>query len=356
MNLLLVLLVEIPAVAPFFVTRRHAHVLVRRAEELDGPSSDEFSDEAVLEVAKARVLHSGIYSARLFDVDGVAEENRLFLDAAGKASAVRDVYGRGGGGSGRGGARSGLWRVEAVEGRQHECALTIVLGRYSLLAVAETRRAAAPIRGTVLEGEVDGDFAGRFEMVLATPATNATVVAEQLRRSAAKLATRPAPPPRYTRADFANRRKWLLDAVLEGERAAFVVELRENGTFVDAAVEGGTIGGRWGVYDEGAERKSADGAGTHLWLWIRRSNTRGFNLHGDLRLHGRPSYDGGASLQRELAARSGAPPPPPDRVQGHVIFGDIPDMEYSCLIGSFELTPAALPAPLLGRLPIPSAF
>ena len=64
-----------------------------------------------------------------------------------------------------------------------------------------------------------------------------------------------------------------------------------------------------------------------------------------------------ASLQRELAARSGGDAPAPDRVAGFVIYGDIPDMEYSALIGTFELTPAAaLPPSLLGRLPIPSAW
>ena len=62
-------------------------------------------------------------------------------------------------------------------------------------------------------------------------------------------------------------------------------------------------------------------------------------------------------LQRELAARSGGDAPAPDRVAGFVIYGDIPDMEYSALIGTFELTPAAaLPPSLLGRLPIPSAW
>ena len=104
-------------------------------------------------------------------------------------------------------------------------------------------------------------------------------------------------------------------------------------------------------------REDADGAGTHVWLWIRRSKCRGYNLHGDMRLHGRPSYGGGDSLQRELAARSGGDAPAPDRVAGFVIYGDIPDMEYSALIGTFELTPAAaLPPSLLGRLPIPSAW
>ena len=115
----------------------------------------------MLDVALSRHLHAGIWAATF---DG-GEENRIALDAEGRASAVRDLYADGGG-SGRGGARSGLWRIEAVDGEPTECAVTVVLGRYSLQAVAAVN--STTLRGTVLEGEVDGDFVGRFEMALAS--------------------------------------------------------------------------------------------------------------------------------------------------------------------------------------------
>ena len=54
----------------------------------------------------------------------------------------------------------------------------------------------------------------------------------------------------------------------------------------------------------------------------------------------------------ELALRSGVDRPP-DRASGPVLFGDIPDMEYSALVGSFVLTPgASLPDELRRRLPV----
>ena len=93
-----------------------------------------------------------------------------------------------------------------------------------------------------------------------------------------------------------------------------------------------------------------DGRGSHVWIWIRRSKCRGASgLHGDLRLHGKIEYDDPLA---ELALRSGVDRPP-DRASGPVLFGDIPDMEYSALVGSFVLTPgASLPDELRKRLPV----
>ena len=122
------------------------------------------------------------------------------------------------------------------------------------------------------------------------------------------------------------------------------------GDFVDTAGADAPceIGGRWGVYDEGVRDPPRDGRGSHVWIWIRRSKCRGASgLHGDLRLHGRIEYDDPLA---ELALRSGVDRPP-DRASGPVLFGDIPDMEYSALVGSFVLTPSAsLPDELRKRL------
>ena len=183
------------ALAPPQAARRRSSRL-RAAAPNDDPGP---SDAALLDVALSRHLHAGIWAATF---DG-GEENRIALDAEGRASAVRDLYADGGG-SGRGGARSGLWRIETVDGEPTECAVTVVLGRYSLQAVAAVN--STTLRGTVLEGEVDGDFVGRFEMALASPAANASAIDERLAAAEAKLARRPAPPPRYTRAAFAGRR------------------------------------------------------------------------------------------------------------------------------------------------------
>ncbi|KAH8069418.1 hypothetical protein JL721_5981 [Aureococcus anophagefferens] len=297
------------ALAPPQAARRRSSRL-RAAAPNDDPGP---SDAALLDVALSRHLHAGIWAATF---DG-GEENRIALDAEGRASAVRDLYADGGG-SGRGGARSGLWRIETVDGEPTACAVTVVLGRW--------RR---------------------------EPAANASAIDERLAAAEAKLARRPAPPPRYTRAALRAGR-WLLDAVFENEPAQFVLDLRENGEFVDTA-ERGRLGGNWGVFDDGAARKAADGAGTHVWLWIRRSKCRGYNLHGDMRLHGRPSYGGGASLQRELAARSGRRAR--DRVAGFVIYGDIPDAGSSARSadagrGAAAVAPRAAPHPeRLGKLP-----
>lgn len=135
------------------------------------------------------------------------------------------------------------------------------------------------------------------------------------------------------------------------------MDLLTSGEFVDTAGPDApcALGGRWGVYDDDATtRKATDGKGSHVWLWIRRAKCRGVpGLHADLRLHGAVAFE--ARLEDELALRSGrAPSRPPDRVAGSVVYGDIPDMEYSALVGSFSLTPAAgpLPAELRRRLPV----
>lgn len=326
---------------------QHPHLRWRGAPLRSVPADDvEISEQALLEVAETRALHSGIYHATF---DGGAE-NRVFLAASGKATAVRDLYGEGGG-AGRGGAREGAWRITAVNASAVEA--TITLGRYSLSGITLGRDyAAGVITGAVLEGAVEGDYVGKFELRLASRAFNESDIGDRLAAAEAALAKRPAPPPRFSRASFlANRRSWMLDAVLEGERAVFLLDLKENGDFVDTAADGSPrIGGSWGVYDDGARERATDGKGSDVWLWIRRSKSRRMNLHADLRLHGSASFEG-SSLESELASRGADRAP--DRASGVVLFGDIPDMEYSALIGTFELTPAAtLPEALRGRLPV----
>ena len=69
--------------------------------------------------------------------------------------------------------------------------------------------------------------------------------------------------------------------LFEGKQGVFILDLLESGEFVDTSTGRLRLGGRWGTYDEGA--KSADGKGSQLWLWIRRSKCRGADgLHSDL--------------------------------------------------------------------------
>jgi tRNA G46 methylase TrmB len=311
-------------------------------DDLDGGDDDA---DVVLDAALTRVMHAGTYEF----VEDTSEPNRVFLGADGRATALRDIYDDSSG-AGRGGAQDGRWRVERIRNNSTHCKIHLSLGRYNLQGSVSSRGGDA-VEGVVLEGASDPDFVGRFRLALTSRAANDSAVDAALEKAATKRATRPAPPARVGKGALAGR-QWLLSATVDDEQCFFILDFMESGEFVDTAGADAPceIGGRWGVYDEGVRDPPRDGRGSHVWIWIRRSKCRGASgLHGDLRLHGRIEYDDPLA---ELALRSGVDRPP-DRATGPVLFGDIPDMEYSALVGSFVLTPSAsLPDELRRRLPV----
>ena len=312
-------------------------------DDLDLDGGDDA--DVVLDAALTRVMHAGTYEF----VEDTSEPNRVFLGRDGRATALREIYGDESG-AGRGGARDGRWRIERIRNNATHCKIHLSLGRYNLQGAVSSRGGDA-VEGVVLEGASDPDFVGRFRLALTSRAANESVVDAALETAAIKRATRPAPPARVGKGALAGRR-WLLSATVDDEQCFFILDFRESGDFVDTAGADAPceIGGRWGVYDEGVRDPLRDGRGSHVWIWIRRSKCRGASgLHGDLRLHGKIEYDDPLA---ELALRSGVDRPP-DRASGPVLFGDIPDMEYSALVGSFVLTPSAsLPDELRKRLPV----
>ncbi|KAH8046707.1 hypothetical protein JL720_16299 [Aureococcus anophagefferens] len=144
------------ALAPPQAARRRSSRL-RAAAPNDDPGP---SDAALLDVALSRHLHAGIWAATF---DG-GEENRIALDAEGRASAVRDLWT-----AAAAARRPGLWRIETVDGEPTACAVTVVLGS------ASSRRgpgdAPAPDRaGFVIYGDIPDmgtRLIGAFEL---TPA------------------------------------------------------------------------------------------------------------------------------------------------------------------------------------------
>ena len=315
--------------------------LAATQQHLDGGDDDA---DVVLDAALTRVMHAGTYEF----VEDTSEPNRVFLGADGRATALRDIYDDSSG-AGRGGAQDGRWRIERIRNNATHCKIHLSLGRYNLQGAVGAR--GGSVEGVVLEGAADPDFVGRFRLALTSRAANESAVDSALEKAATKRATRPAPPARVGKGALAGR-QWLLSATVDDEQCYFILDFRESGDFVDTAGPDAPceIGGRWGVYDEGVRDPPRDGRGSHVWIWIRRSKCRGASgLHGDLRLHGKIDYDDPLA---ELALRSGVDRPP-DRASGPVLFGDIPDMEYSALVGSFVLTPSAsLPDELRRRLPV----
>ena len=300
-------------------------------DDLDGGDDDA---DVVLDAALTRVMHAGTYEF----VEDTSEPNRVFLGADGRATALRDIYDDSSG-AGRGGAQDGRWRIERIRNNSTHCKIHLSLGRYNLQGAVSARGGDA-VEGVVLEGASDPDFVGRFRLALTSRASQRV----RRRRGARKSGDQTRHAPRAAGARRQGRACGPPVApVGHGRRRAmlFILDFQESGDFVDTAGPDAPceIGGRWGVYDEGVRDPPRDGRGSHVWIWIRRSKCRGASgLHGDLRLHGKIEYDDPLA---ELALRSGVDRPP-DRASGPVLFGDIPDMEYSALVGSFVLTPSAV--------------
>lgn len=152
------------------------------------------------------------------------------------------------------------------------------------------------------------------------------------------------------------------------------------------------LAGKWGLFDDDPDARRVQGQGTHLWLWVRRKvrarlcaclsvcavlcsylfyltrlclqlclrlcmerkECQGFSLNADYRLHGRISNDtdtgSGDSTSTSTSGDTSGDNSTADpraradadlglQVKGWILWGNIPDMEYSDLVGSFLLTP-----------------
>ncbi|EKX30773.1 hypothetical protein GUITHDRAFT_149680, partial [Guillardia theta CCMP2712] len=203
--------------------------------------------------------------------------------------------------------------------------------RLHLLGQLRGRNSTSPVlEGHIEEGSEDGEFVGTFSMQQTLRAhPNASLAA---RKQQQKVLA-------FGRGQLGGR--WTLQGMLEESPMLVQLELEESGDFCSVGEESMKLAGRWGVYREEEATGAQQHKGTHLWLWVRRSLCWGLALNADYRMLGKIRPARSLQLEEELAlykedARWEEERPPVE-VQGHVLWGNIADMEYSCLVGSFSL-------------------
>jgi len=325
----------------------------------------------------ASYMVAGLYNC-VTKVDGSNVPSRVFLRAGG----TLDFLSGESDGEGEGAAEHGYWAILSTD--EIELAIPQRGGRPAITWIGRVAGDSVGtedddgselvrISGRIEEGDVDPEFIGSFSMVRTMSAIpREQLLAENARRRV--IAARKSALPVYVREQLAGR--WRLTADLDGSPLFLLLDFdASSGNFTSVASEGGEedgpqdglpaaryLAGRYGVYSPG-EQQSADparewrrGEGTHFWLWVRRRASRGFALDADLRLIGKLSPSALTPVESELALYStrkvegqdSAGPPAEDggtretgraevTISGHIIHGDIPDMEYSVCVGSFEL-------------------
>ena len=185
------------------------------------------------------------------------------------------------------------------------------------------------ITGHVEEGsELDSEFVGRFSMVQKVCAH----AEEPLLLPPEERPHRKFRPfmPLFHKASLAG--SWTLAGSVDEAPMLFKLSLNRDGTFRSTNVDddggggdddddlqqqqqqqqqqqrqqqqqaeiplGGGEGrrllaGKWGVFSDDvlhpdeADRRRKEQLGSHLWLWVRRKDCRGFSMNADLRMHGR---------------------------------------------------------------------
>ena len=295
--------------------------------------------QASLDAEEVRAL-AGLWRADL-DLDDAQRSLTCNLDVSGKCSFVV------GDGAPIVGTVAGAprWEAYTVLADKSVC-MNLCVGPWVLQGCGERDGLrCSVVRGSVLEGAEDDQVCvGRFEMALSVPVASESELPALEARHLARLASRPAPPVRFSRASFVGRWRLLLTFQSESPRMLEVELNSDARTFRSAGAPAGTpaLGGTWGLWDRSnpKEKSALAASGTHFFLRVERDRSdatlRGI---GDLpvfesfSLWGTPGL---GSPEAELAARTQAGGTSSDQIDGSIYFGTSADREW-VVAGAFSL-------------------
>ena len=228
------------------------------------------------------------------------------------------------------------WTATVLEDR---VSLRLEIGPWQLRGAGERDglRCAA-FSGSVTEGDEDAVCVGRFDMKLSMPSVAADELPALAEKAAARIAARPAPPPRFRRAELEGRWRLLVAFEAAAPRVFDVVLSGRRFTSESSPL----LSGSWGLWESGTKKtdSSVKERGTHVWLRVSREQSNctlagiaDLPTHESFSLWGRPVA--AESLQAELATRTEAGGVAAS-ASGHLFAGTSIDKEW-VLLGDWSL-------------------
>lgn len=185
----------------------------------------------------------------------------------------------------------------------------------------------AAVRGHILHGAHDPEFAGTFSMAPVMPHL------QPLKR---RVENRPSGPRFSTDALVGN---WSLQFTSSSSVSAFVVCLKPDLTWssIGGVGDQSRLAGKWNVFDDKIDLGSGiNGTGNRLWLWLRRFGAQGGEITRGVALNADQLYIGKIAAAPTRTPYNETAVPVARSVKGTVALGWSVEPAF---IGNFLMKP-----------------